>query len=108
MTLKRIEIYGVIGLLLIALITSITTLIGLYTQSLEMIVISARGLASSVILLLVRLGYYVYEETQQPHHQVEVTLKSKEDVEEFKRQIDIQLQDYLKEIAEEEQEKEEK
>lgn len=108
MTLKRIEIYGVIGLLLIALITSITTLVGLYIQSLEMIVISARGLASSVILLLVRLAYYVWEETQQPHQQVEVTLKSKEDVEEFKRQIEIQLQDYLKEIAEEEEQKEDK
>lgn len=103
MTLKRIEIWGVVGLLLISLITSITTLVGLYTQSLEMIVISARGLSSSVILLLIRLGYYVYEEIYSTPKQIEVTLKSKEDVDEFKRQIDEQLQEYLKEIAEEEQ-----
>ena len=103
MTLKRIEVWGVVGLLLIALITSITTIIGLYIQSLEMIIISARGLSSSVILLLVRLMYYIWEENQQTQQQVEITLKSKEDVEEFKRQVDIQLQDYLKEIAEEEE-----
>ena len=45
----------------------------------------------------------VYEEMFVNTKEVRMELKSKEDVEEFRRKLDEQLKDYIKEIAEEEE-----
>ena len=99
---KRIEMIMVITLLIVSLVSTITVLAGFGLNDVDLIIGGTRWLSFSVFLLLVRLGQYIYEDFTTTTKQVEVTLKSKEDIEKFRKEIDKELNKYIKQIAEEE------
>lgn len=95
----------IIGLVILAVLTilvSLTTIVGFFIRDLQMVLTSAKILSLTSLILMSVFFKSVYEEMFVNTKEVRMELKSKEDVEEFRRKLDEHLQDYIKEIAEEE------
>lgn len=100
---KKTEMIFLAVLCLVAIISSVTVLIGFFIKDPFLIINSSKFLSLSTIVLLTNFGYRVYKERHIVEEEVEVRLNSKEDIEEFKKQIDEHLQRFIKDIAEEEE-----
>jgi len=99
---KKTEMIFLIVLCLVAIISSVTVLVGFFIKDPILIINSSKFLSLSTLVLLTNFGYRVYKERHIIEEEVEVRLQSKEDVEEFKKQMDEHLQRFIKNIAEEE------
>ena len=99
---KRVEFYFLTGLGIIAGITSISTIVGFFYNSQTLIIESSRWLSFSVLLLLTKLGEMIYRDVVSVRKEVEVTIKTKEDIEAFRKQINDEIEKMVKQIEEEE------
>ena len=100
---KRLEMVFLIALSLVAMISAITILVGFFIKDGNLIIQASKFLSLSTIILLTNFAYRVYNEIHVVQEEIQIQLKSKEDVEDFKKQIDEQLQKFIKDIAEEEE-----
>lgn len=105
--IDRKLIIGLIVLAAIALIVSVTTIVGFFIGDLQLVLNSSKVLSMSTLVLLTVFFRSVYHEMfhsqEENVHEVKMELKTKEDVEEFRRKLEKELQKYIKEIAEEEE-----
>jgi len=103
--MTRKLIIGLIILAVLTMIVSLTTIAGFFIGDLQMILTSAKILSLSSLVLMSVFFKSVYEEMygEENVKEVRMELKSKEDVEEFRRKLEKHLQDYIKEVAEEEE-----
>ena len=103
--MNRKLIIGLIVLAAIALIVSVTTIVGFFIGDLSLILNSTKVLSMSTLVLLTVFFRSVYHEmyNEENTREVRMELRSKEDVEEFRRKLEKELQQYIKEIAEEEE-----
>ena len=97
----------VIGLIILAVLTiivSLTTITGFFIGDLQMILTSSKILSLTSLVLMTVFFRSVYHEMNDISvKEVRMELKSKEDIEEFRRQLEEHLQDYIKEVVEEEE-----
>lgn len=103
MRTNRLEMTILLVLGIIAIISSITTVVGFGTNNLGLIILSARFLSLSTLILLSWFGYRVYREMSVEVREVKLESRSKEDIEKFRQQIESELKEYIKEIVEEEE-----
>lgn len=103
MRTNRLEMTILLVLGIIAIISSITTVVGFGTNNLGLIILSARFLSLSTLILLSWFGYRVYREMNVEVREVKLESRSKEDIEKFRQQIESELKEYIKEIVEEEE-----
>ena len=105
--INRKLIIGLVVLAAIALIVSVTTIVGFFIGDLNLILNSTKVLSLSTLVLLTVFFRSVYHEMfnsqEEEVNEVRMELKTKEDVEEFRRKLEKELQKYIKEIAEEEE-----
>jgi hypothetical protein len=108
--MTRQLIIGLVILAVLTMIVSLTTIVGFFIGDLQMVLTSAKILSLTSLVLMSVFFKSVYEEMygEENVKEVRMELKSKEDIEEFRRQMEEHLQDYIKEIAEEEEIKEDK
>ena len=106
--MTRQLIIGLVILAVLTIIVSLTTIVGFFIGDLQMVLASAKILSLTSLILMSVFFKSVYEEMFVNTKEVRMELKSKEDVEEFRKQLDEQLKHYIKEIAEEEEIKEDK
>ena len=106
--MTRQLIIGLVILAVLTIIVSLTTIVGFFIGDLQMVLASAKILSLTSLVLMSVFFKSVYEEMSVNTKEVRMELKSKEDVEEFRKQLDKQLQEYIKEIAEEEEIKDKK
>jgi len=99
---KRIELMTLLVISIIAFISAIVTIVGLFIKDASLVISAARFLSLSTLCVISYFGWGIYQEMFTNTKEVRVELKSKEDVEEFRQKIEKHLQDYIKEIAEEE------
>ena len=100
---KKLEIITVIVAFIIAAISSVVVIVGFFTNNVDMIINSSRFLSLSALGLVIYFSNNVYQEMFADTHEVRMELRSKEDVEEFRKKLDKELQQYIKQIAEEEE-----
>lgn len=100
---KKLEIITVIVAFIIAAISSVVVIVGFFTNNVDMIINSSRFLSLSALGLVIYFSNNVYQEMFTDAHEVRMELRSKEDVEEFRKKLDKELQQYIKQIAEEEE-----
>ena len=100
---KKLEIITVIVAFIIAAISSVVVIVGFFTNNVDMIINSSRFLSLSALGLVIYFSNNVYQEMFTDTHEVRMELRSKEDVEEFRKKLDKELQQYIKQIAEEEE-----
>jgi hypothetical protein len=108
--MTRQLIIGLVILAVLTMIVSLTTIVGFFIGDLHMVLTSAKILSLSSLVLMSVFFKSVYEEMygEENVKEVRMELKSKEDVEEFRRQMEEHLQDYIKEVVEEEEIKDNK
>ena len=106
--MTRQLIIGLVILAVLTIVVSLTTIVGFFIGDLQMVLASAKILSLTSLILMSVFFKSVYEEMFVNTKEVRMELKSKEDVEEFRKQLDEQLKHYIKEIAEEEEIKEDK
>lgn len=94
-----------IVLAVITFISSIVTIVGFITLDAMLVINSARVLSITSLILMTVFGRSVYLEMFDENNvrEVRMELHSKEDVEEFRRKLEKELQKYIKQIAEEEE-----
>lgn len=100
---NRLEMLVLLVLGVIAIISSITTVVGFGANNLGLIILSARFLSLSTLILLSWFGYRVYQEMKTDVREIRLESYSKEDIEEFRKKLDLEIQQYIKNIAEEEE-----
>ena len=103
--LNRQLVIGLIILAVLTIIVSLTTIIGFFIGDLEMVLLSAKILSLTSLTLMLVFFRSVYGEMFGDDNvkEVRMELKSKEDIEEFRRKLEEHLQDYIKEVVEEEE-----
>ena len=102
---QRTEFKILAVIYVIALIASVSTIFGFFTRDIDFIINSARFLSLSTLILLTYFANSVYKEmfTQDEQvNEVRMELRSKEDVEEFRKKLEEELRKYVEEIEEEE------
>ena len=106
--MTRQLIIGLVILAVLTIVVSLTTIVGFFIGDLQMVLTSAKILSLTSLILMSVFFKSVYEEMFVNTKEVRMELHTKEDIEEFRRQLDEQLKHYIKEIAEEEEIKEDK
>jgi len=103
--LNRKLVIGLIILAVLNLTVSITTILGFFIGSLDLVLLSAKIMSLSSLVLMTVFFRSVYNEMFGDDNvkEVRMELKSKEDIEEFRRQMEKHLQDYIQEVVEEEE-----
>lgn len=103
--INRKLVIGLIVLSALTLIVSVTTIVGFFIGDLQLVLTSSKILSLSTLILLSIFFRSVYNEMfgEENVREVRMELKSKEDVEEFRRKLEKELQQYIKDIAEEEE-----
>lgn len=103
--MNRKLIVGLVILAGLALLVSVTTIIGFFIGDLKMVLTSSKILSLSTLVLMTVFFKSVYGEMygEENVREVRMELKSKEDIEEFRRKLEEELQQYIKDIAEEEE-----
>lgn len=101
--MNRKLIIGLIVLAVIAFISSISTIIGFIIKDPMLVINSSRFLSLSSLILMTIFGKSVYHEMFVNTKEVRMELRSKEDIDEFRKKIEEELQQYIKEVAEEEE-----
>ena len=103
--ITRKLIIGLVVLAALTLIVSVTTIVGFFIGDLQLVLTSSKILSLSSLVLMTVFFRSVYNEMygEEQVKEVRMELRSKEDVEEFRRKLEKELQQYIKEIAEEEE-----
>ena len=101
---NKIEVWFLVLVLIVATISTIGTILGFGFNSYDLVIQSSRWLAIASLILLTKLGYMIYEDTVGSHKEIAVTIKSREDIEEFRKQINEEIEKMLKQIDDEEKE----
>jgi len=98
-------IIGLVVLAALTLIVSVTTIVGFFIGDLNLILTSTKILSLTSLVLMTVFFRSVYNEMFGGENvkEVRMELKSKEDIDEFRRQMEEHLQEYIKEVAEEEE-----
>lgn len=100
---KRIEMIFLVIMIVISFVSSILTIVGFLYNSESLIIESSKWLSFSVLLLLTKLGEMIYRDSSfGTTKEVEVTIKSKEDIEAFRKQILKEIELLLEQAEEEE------
>lgn len=103
--LNRKLVIGLIILAVLTLIVSLTTIIGFFIGDLEMVLFSSKILSLTSLVLMSVFFRSVYAEMFGDDNvkEVRMELKNKEDIERFRKELEEHLQDYIKEVVEEEE-----
>jgi len=103
--LNRKLVIGLIILAVLTIVVSLTTIIGFFIRDLEMVLLSAKILSLSSLILMTIFFRSVYGEMFGDDNvkEVRMELKNKEDIERFRKELEEHLQDYIKEVVEEEE-----
>lgn len=103
--MNRNLIIGLIILAVIAFISSVVVTIGFVIKDPMLIINASRFLSISTLILMTIFFRSVYNEMfgEENVREVRMELKSKEDIDEFRRKLEDELQQYIKDIAEEEE-----
>lgn len=101
---KRTEFKILAVIYVIALMASLTTIAGFFMRDIDFILTSTRFLSLSTLILLTYFANSVYKEmfSQEQVNEVRMELRSKEDIEEFRRKLEEELRKYVEEIEEQE------
>jgi len=102
---NRKLVIGLIALAILTLLVSLTTIIGFFIGNLDLVLLSAKILSLSSLILMTIFFRSVYGEMFGDDNvkEVRMELKNKEDIERFRKQLEEHLQEYIKEVVEEEE-----
>ena len=100
---KNIELLTLLVISIIAFISAIVTIVGFFIRDASLVISASRFLSLSTLCVLSYFGWGVYLELFNTTKEVRFELRSKEDVEEFRNKMERELQQYIKDIAEEEE-----
>lgn len=100
---KNIELLTLLVISIIAFISAIVTIVGFFIKDASLVISASRFLSLSTLCVLSYFGWGVYLELFNTTKEVRFELRSKEDVEEFRNKMERELQEFVKEIAEEEE-----
>ena len=100
---KNIELLTLLVISIIAFISAIVTIVGFFIRDASLVISASRFLSLSTLCVLSYFGWGVYLELFKTTKEVRFELRSKEDVEEFRNKMERELQEFVKEIAEEEE-----
>lgn len=100
---KNIELLTLLVISIIAFISAIVTIVGFFIKDASLVISASRFLSLSTLCVLSYFGWGVYLELFNTTKEVRFELRSKEDVEEFRNKMERELQQYIKDIAEEEE-----
>ena len=100
---KNIELLTLLVISIIAFISAIVTIVGFFIRDASLVISASRFLSLSTLCVLSYFGWGVYLEVFNTTKEVRFELRSKEDVEEFRNKMERELQEFVKEIAEEEE-----
>ena len=102
---KRLEFIFLGIIAIVAALSTLVTIVGFLYNSETMIIESARWLSFSVLILLTKLGDMLLRDTGiGKSKELEVVIKTREDVEAFRKEINKEMDELLKQIEEEENE----
>lgn len=107
--IKRKLIIGLMVVALIALISSVTTIVGFFIRDLELVLTSSKILSLCTLVLMTVFFKSVYNEMfgEDNVTEVHMTLKNKEDIESFKEQIEEELRKYSEQMEKQNKDKDE-
>ena len=100
---KNIELLTLLVISIIAFISAVVVIVGFFIRDASLVIGASRFLSLSTLCVLSYFGWGVYQEMFTKTKEVRFELRSREDVEEFRIKMERELQQYIKEIAEEEE-----